>query len=148
VRKQLSPLGEARAVGARLDEGLTLDDAAEALGWTRALVRERAKILVLAEPVQRVLDTGALPVGAVDPLLRIRAVSAELCVGRGRAGGRGRDLRGRLASDPGWAIGWALRNGAKAFAAYLSTVSAAEPRGRGPRPPRRCAVFRPMRTSA
>ena len=39
VRKQLSPLGEARAVGAMLEEGLTLDGAAEALGWTRELVR-------------------------------------------------------------------------------------------------------------
>jgi len=35
VRKQLSPLGEARAVGAMLDEALTFDGAAEALGWTR-----------------------------------------------------------------------------------------------------------------
>src|SRR3954452_18692696 len=65
VRKQLSPLGEARAVGAMLDDGLTLDGAAEALGWTRALVRERAKILELPAPVQRVLDTGELPVRAV-----------------------------------------------------------------------------------
>ena len=47
------------------------------MGSTRALVRERAKILELPEPVQQVLDTGALPVSAVDPLLRIRAVSPE-----------------------------------------------------------------------
>jgi ParB/RepB/Spo0J family partition protein len=126
VRKQLSPLGEARAVGAMLDEGLTLDGAAEALGWTRALVRERAKILELPEPVQRVLDTGELPVGAVDPLLRIQAVSPELCEAAVVPVAEGEISGGQLASDPGWAIGWALRNGAQAFAAYLNTVSAYE----------------------
>lgn len=39
VRKQLSPLGEAGAVGAMLNDGLTLDGTAEALGWSRELVR-------------------------------------------------------------------------------------------------------------
>ena len=79
VRKQLSPLGEARAVGAMLEEGLTLEGAAEALGWTHELVRTRAKILELPEPAQRLLDTRELPPSTVDPLLRIQAVSPALC---------------------------------------------------------------------
>jgi len=124
VRNQLSPLGEACAVGAMLDEGLTLDGAAEALGWTRALVRERAKILELPEIAQRLLDTGELPVSAVDPLLRISAVSPELCEAAVAPVAEGEISGGQLASDPGWAMAWALRNGAKAFAAYLGTVSA------------------------
>lgn len=36
LRKQLSPLGEARAVAQMLEEGYTLDGAAAVLGWTRA----------------------------------------------------------------------------------------------------------------
>jgi ParB/Sulfiredoxin domain len=123
VRKQLSPLGEARAVGAMLNDGLTLDGAAEALGWSRELVRARSKILELPECAQRLLDTGELPVSAVDPLLRIGTVSPALCeaavapVADGDLGG------GPLASDPGWTIGWALRNErTQAFAAYLTTI--------------------------
>jgi ParB family chromosome partitioning protein len=44
-RKQLNPVEEARAVQAMLDEGYTLDGAAQALGWSRQLVTARAKIL-------------------------------------------------------------------------------------------------------
>jgi hypothetical protein len=87
-------------------------------------VRERAKILELPEPVQRLLDTGELPVSAVVPLLRIQAVSSELCEAAVAPVAEGEISGGQLASDPGWAIGWALRNGAKAFAADLNTVSA------------------------
>ena len=36
VRKQLSPLEEARAVKAMLDEGFTLDGSASVLGWSRS----------------------------------------------------------------------------------------------------------------
>jgi len=41
VRKQLTPLGEARAVAEMLTEGDTLDGAAEVQGWTRQLVGAR-----------------------------------------------------------------------------------------------------------
>ena len=49
VRKQLSPLEEARAVQLMLQEGYTLDGAASVLGWNRKLVTARAKILELPE---------------------------------------------------------------------------------------------------
>jgi ParB/RepB/Spo0J family partition protein len=127
VRKQLSPLGEARAVGAMLNDGLTLDGTAEALGWSRELVRARAKILELPETAQRLLDTGELLVSAVDPLLRIGAVSPALCEAAVAPVAEGDLAGGRLASDPGWAIGWALRNDrTQAFAAYLTTVDSYE----------------------
>ena len=61
-----------------LADGYTLDGAAAALGWSRQLVGARAKILELPEAAQQLLDTGALPVGAVDTLLQIAAVSREL----------------------------------------------------------------------
>src|SRR6516225_735220 len=52
VRKQLSPLEEARAVQHMLDDGYTLEGAASALGWSQALVGARAKILALPEAAQ------------------------------------------------------------------------------------------------
>lgn len=72
-------MGQARAVAQMLEEGYTLDGAAAALGWSRQLVSARAKILELPESAQALLDTGVLPVSAVDTLLRIAAVSPELC---------------------------------------------------------------------
>jgi hypothetical protein len=53
VRKQLSPLGEAKAVQNMLDEGYTLEGAASVLGWSLALVKVRAKILKLPEAAQQ-----------------------------------------------------------------------------------------------
>jgi hypothetical protein len=58
----------------------------------------------------------------VEALLRIQAVSPALCEATVGPVAEGEISGGQLASDPGWAIGWALRNGAKAFAAYLTTV--------------------------
>jgi ParB-like chromosome segregation protein Spo0J len=78
VRKQLSPLQEARAVRQMLDDGLTPDGAAGVLGWSRALVAARAKILELPATAQELLGAGHLPVGAVDSLLALRRVSPPL----------------------------------------------------------------------
>jgi ParB-like chromosome segregation protein Spo0J len=39
----VTPLEEARAVQAMLDEGYTLDGAAQALGWSRQLVTARRR---------------------------------------------------------------------------------------------------------
>ena len=57
-RKQLNPVEEARAVQAMLDEGYTLDGAAQALGWSRHLVTARAKILKLPEVGQQLVGAG------------------------------------------------------------------------------------------
>ncbi len=124
VRKQLSPLQEARAVARMLDEGYTLDGAASALGWSSKLVGARAKILNLPEIAQQLLGDGRLPVGAVGTLTKIADVSPELCetalvpVAEKRIDGS------EFADDPARAIGRALRGGdRKAFAAYLNTIS-------------------------
>ena len=123
VRKQLSPLEEAHAVKNMLEEGYTLDGAATVLGWSRNLVSARAKILELPEQAQRLLGTGELPVSAVGVLERINAVSPELCEATLVPVANGDLSASQLASDPGWALGYALREGdIKTFAAYLNRL--------------------------
>lgn len=127
VRKALNPLEEARAVKQMLDEGYTLDGAATVLGWNRKLVSARAKILELPEIAQRLLANGTLPVSSVAMLASIAAVSPELCSAALQCVADGEIDGEQFASSPGWAIGYALRNGAKGvFAAHLSSLSAGE----------------------
>jgi ParB/RepB/Spo0J family partition protein len=127
VRKALNPVEEARAVKQMLEEGYTLDGAATVLGWTRNLVSARAKILELPAEAQRLLGTGELPVSAVGALERINAVSPQLCEAALVPVSNG-DLSGtQLASDPGWALGYALREGhARNFAAYLNRLDSTQ----------------------
>ena len=47
----------------QLGNGIT----ASVLGWSRALVTARAKILELPDAAQQLLGSGQLPVSAVDP---------------------------------------------------------------------------------
>lgn len=123
VRKQLSPLEEARAVQQMLDEHYTLDGAASVLGWSRALVTARAKILELPEPAQQVIGSGLLPVSMVDVLLAIAAVSKEVCELTANA-----LLDGVLDADsftrrPYWAItDAARRTKSKVFIANLGST--------------------------
>ena len=125
VRKQLSPLEEARAVQHMLDEGYTLDGAATVLGWNRKLVSARAKILELPEVAQRLIGEGALPVGAVSTVAKIAQISPQLCEAALTPIAAGEISGEQFVSNPGWVIGHALREGqSKAFAAYLSTLSA------------------------
>jgi len=124
VRKQLSPLEEARAVQHMLDEGYTLDGAATVLGWNRKLVSARAKILDLPETAQQLIGKGELPLSAVATLTRIADVSAELCEAALAPVVTGEISGEQFTSNPGWVIGYALReSGAKVFAAYLSALS-------------------------
>jgi ParB/RepB/Spo0J family partition protein len=124
TRKQLTPLEEARAVQAMLDEGYTLDGTAQALGWSRQLVTARAKILKLPEAGQALVGTGGIPVSAIDTLLAIGAVSpglADAIVATIQSG----DVAGsQLTGNASWVIGQALRRttGKDTFAAYLDTV--------------------------
>ncbi|HEX4188591.1 MAG TPA: ParB/RepB/Spo0J family partition protein [Solirubrobacteraceae bacterium] len=124
VRKALSPLEEARAVQRMLDEGYTLDGAATVLGWSHKLVSARAKILELPDTAQRLVGSGELPISAVGTLCRIAEVSPELCEAALAPVASGELSGEQLASNPGWAIGHALRaNSSTAFAAYLSTLA-------------------------
>jgi ParB/RepB/Spo0J family partition protein len=127
VRKQLSPLEEARAVAYMLEEGYTLEGAASALGWSAALVNARAKILELPETAQELLGNGELPVGSVATLTKIADVSPALCEAALEPVADGQIAGGDFVNDPAWAIGYALREGTgKVFAAYLGTVGTHE----------------------
>ena len=109
TRKQLTPLEEARAVQAMLDEGYTLDGAAQALGWSRQLVTARAKILKLPELGQELVGAGAIAVSAIDTLLAISEVSPQMAqaVVEWIAAG---NSASQLANNAGWVIGQALRS--------------------------------------
>ncbi|MFZ0973686.1 MAG: ParB/RepB/Spo0J family partition protein, partial [Solirubrobacteraceae bacterium] len=79
ARKQLNPYEEAQAVRAMLADGrLTEDGAAQALGWSRARVTARIKLLELPERAQQLVGAGTIPLSAVDQLRAIGQVSPEL----------------------------------------------------------------------
>jgi ParB/RepB/Spo0J family partition protein len=123
ARKQLTPLEEAKAVQAMLDEGYTLDGAAQALGWSRQLASARAKILKLTEVGQALVGTGEIPVSAIDMLLVIADVSPQIADAICTSIGAGAVAGSQLVNNAGWAIGQALRDAGKdTFGAYLNTV--------------------------
>lgn len=123
TRKQLTPLEEAKAVQAMLDEGYTLDGAAQALGWSRQLATARAKILKLPEVGQQLVGSGEIPVSAIDALLAIADVSPQLGEALVGSIARGQVAGSQLVDNAGWAIGQALRDAGKdTFGAYLNTV--------------------------
>jgi hypothetical protein len=116
-------LEEAKAVQAMLDEGYTLDGAAQALGWSRQLATARAKILKLPEVGQQLVGSGEIPVSAVDALLAIADVSPQLGEALVASISRGEVAGSQLVNNAGWAIGQALRDAGKdTFGAYLNTV--------------------------
>lgn len=61
-----------------LDRGLTEDGAAQALGWPKARVTARVKLLELPERARRLVGAGVIPLAAVDQLRAIGKVSPEL----------------------------------------------------------------------
>lgn len=127
VRKQLSPLEEARAVKAMLDQSYTLDGAAKVLGWSRALVAARAKILELPAAAQQAIGAGLLPVSMVDVLLSIAGVSPEICQLTANAILNGELDGASFARRPCWAITHALGdNNAKVFVASLGSLGSYE----------------------
>jgi ParB/RepB/Spo0J family partition protein len=127
LRKQLTPLEEARAVARILKDGYTLDGAAEVLGWSSALVSARAKILELPETAQQLLGSGELPISSVALLTRIAEVSPELC-DAALVPVAEKEISGvQFANDPAGTIGYALSVGTgKVFASFLNTLSSEE----------------------
>jgi ParB/RepB/Spo0J family partition protein len=122
VRSQLNPSEEATAVKAMLDRALTEDGAARALGWPKARVTARVKLLELPEKARQLVGAGTIALSAVDQLRAIGKVSPELLellvdhVATDPEGWIARDLP----HDPGQALGAALRESeSKVFAAYL-----------------------------
>jgi hypothetical protein len=125
TRKQLTAYEEAKAVCAMLERGLTEDGAAQALGWPKARVAARVKILELPERAQQLIGDGVIALSAVDQLRAIGTVAPALldaviaCLDDGNEW-----AAERLAHEPGWVLDAALReSGEKTFAAYLDSAS-------------------------
>ncbi|MDP8909688.1 MAG: hypothetical protein M3N47_11370 [Chloroflexota bacterium] len=112
---------------AMFDEGYTPDGAAQALGWTRARVTARAKILTLPEGGQRLVGTGEIPLSAIDNLLALGTVSAQILQAVIDAVAHGKVAGSQIAENPGWAIEQALRHAGKnVFGEYLNQVHASD----------------------
>ena len=127
ARKQLTALEEARAVRAMLQRGLTEDGAAQALGWAKARVTARVKILELPEAAQQLVGQGVIALGAVDNLLAVGRVSPELLDALVAYVDENRWSADRLSREPGWVLGQAMREGqVKAFGAYLNQAGSSE----------------------
>ena len=129
ARKQLNPYEEAKAVRAMLDRGLTETGAAQALGWPKARVSARVKVLELPERAQQMIGDGTISLSAVDQLRAIGTVAPKLLeavvayLDDGNAW-----AAERLAREPGWVLDAALASaGDKAvFAAHLQSASGRE----------------------
>src|SRR5215217_7039860 len=129
TRKQLNPYEEAKAVRAMLERGLTENGAAQALGWPKARVTARVKILDLPERAQQLIGEGVIHLAAVDQLRAIGAVAPELLdaviayLDDGNAWAAERLMR-----EPGWVLDAALTHSgnARVFAAYLHPASGRE----------------------
>ncbi len=168
ARKQLNPLEEARAVRAMLQRGLSEDGAAQALGWAKARVTARVKILELPEAAQHLVGDNVIALGAIDNLLAVGRVSPELLDALVAYINENRWAADRLSREPGWVLGQAMREGqvktfggrrpaariASGVAMTCSTDTArprrARPRTRvprAPRPPRRPSRRHPRRST-
>lgn len=128
VRSSLNPYEEAIAVKAMLDRGLTEDGAAQALGWPKARVTARVRLLELPEQAQQLTGQSVIPLSAVDQLRSIGQVSPALLdavVGYLADGNEW--AAERLVREPGWVIDSALRSSSsKVFAAHLAQLDGYE----------------------
>jgi len=122
TRKQLSPYEEALAVKDALAHGLTEDGAAQALGWPKARVTARTRLLELPERARRMVGAGEIPLSAVDQLRAIGKVSPPLLDAVIAYLADGNEWAAeRLTREPGWVLDAALRETkCSVFAAYLS----------------------------
>jgi ParB/RepB/Spo0J family partition protein len=127
ARKQLNAYEEAVAVRAMLQRGLTQDGAAQALGWPKARVVARVKLLELPENAQRMVGDGRIGLAAVDQLRAIGQVAPGLQQAVIAFAAENEWAAGRLSREPGWVIDSALRQtDSKVFAEHLSEVGAYE----------------------
>jgi ParB/RepB/Spo0J family partition protein len=130
ARKQLNAYEEAKAVRAMLDRGLSETGAAQALGWPKARVSARMKVLELPERAQQMIGDGIIALAAVDQLRAIGTVAPGLLdaviayLDDGNAW-----AAERLAREPGWVLDAALTHADSTggvFAAHLHTATAHE----------------------
>lgn len=113
---------------AMLANGLTEDGAAQALGWPKARVTARMRLLELPEAAQQMIGAGEIALSCVEQLRAIAQVSPELLEALIAYLADGNQFAAeRLAGEPGWVLDAALREGSsKVFAAHLSRVDGHE----------------------
>jgi hypothetical protein len=112
-----------------LDRGLTEDGAAQALGWPKARITARVKVLELPERAQQLIGDAVIHLAAVDQLRAIGTVGPDLLdaviayLDDGNAW-----AAERLTREPGWVLDAALTHSGNSdvFAAYLHSASAHE----------------------
>jgi hypothetical protein len=127
ARKQLNALEEARAVRAMLQRGLSEEGTAQALGWAKARVTARVKILELPEAAQQLVGDGVIALGAIDNLLAVGRVAPELLDALVAYINENRWAADRLSREPAWVLGQAMREGqVKTFGAYLNQAGPQE----------------------
>ena len=107
-----------------LAHGLSEDGAAQALGWPKARVTARVKLLELPERAQEMVGARTIALSAVDQLRSIGQVSPELLDAVVEYLADGNEWAGeRLARQRGWVLDAALRGrSSKVFAEQLSQV--------------------------
>ncbi|MGC9220914.1 MAG: ParB/RepB/Spo0J family partition protein [Solirubrobacteraceae bacterium] len=106
TRKQLNAYEEALVLQAMLARGLTEDGAAQALGWPKARVSARIKLLELPAGAQKLIGDGVIPLSCVAKLREVGKASPEILaevLAYIACGGEW--IVGRLQSEIGWVIG-------------------------------------------
>lgn len=108
-----------------LANGLTEDGAAQALGWPKARVTARMKLLELPEAAQQMVGDGVIALSAVEQLRAIGTVSAPLLDAVIAYLADGNEWAAeRLARQPGWVLDAALRDSdTKLFAEHLTEIN-------------------------
>lgn len=82
-REQLNALEEAAALSRLVEEfGLTHQEAAEAIGRSRAAVSNLLRLLDLAEPVKRMLEVGDIEMGHARALLALSGETQVVAANR------------------------------------------------------------------
>src|SRR5665811_1841418 len=111
-----------------LASGLTEDGAAQALGWPKARVTARMRLLALPEAAQQMAGTGEIALSSVEQLRTIGQVSPPLLDALIAYLADGNQWAAeRLAREPGWVLDAALRDtDSKVFAAHLSRIDSHE----------------------
>jgi hypothetical protein len=111
-----------------LAHGLTEDGAAQALGWPKARVTARMRLLELPDAAQQMVGAGEIALSCVEQLRVIGQVSPQLLEALIAYVADGNQWAAeRLAREPGWVIDAALRESdSKVFAEHLTRVDARE----------------------
>lgn len=126
TRKQLNPYEEAKAVRAMLARGFSEDGTAQALGWPKARVTARVKILELPDRAQQLIGDGVIHLAAVDQLRAIGAVAPGLLDAViAYLDDDNAWAAERLVREPGWVLDAAMTHTTdkSVFAAYLHTAN-------------------------